>query len=183
MNPNIEPGFAIWLTGLPASGKTTLAHALRPRLLAFGRPVQVLDSDELRGTLTPQPSYSPHERDWFYEMLVFLAELLTRNGVNVLIAATAARRAYREVARARLKRFAEIYVDCPPDACRDRDPKGLWQRADRGEIDDFPGVGTPYEPSDNPDVRADTNRFSTDEAVQQIMDALGRQGFFAAGEN
>ena len=173
-----EPGFAIWLTGLPASGKTTLGLALRPRLPAYGRPVQLLDSDELRRTLTPNPTYSPAERDWFYDVLVFLAELLTRNGVNVLIAATATRRAYRNAARERLARFAEVFVDTPPDVCRERDPKGLWARADAGEISGLPGVDEPYERPARPEVWVDTGRLSIEEAAEQVMAELERQGFF-----
>lgn len=178
MTTPIKPGFALWLTGLPASGKTSLAQALRPRLLAYGCPVELLDSDELRRTLTPQPTYAPAERDWFYGVLVFLAELLTRNGVNVLIAATATRRAYRDAARERLPRFAEVFVDSPPEVCRERDPKGLWQRADAGEISDMPGVDTPYEPSPQPEVRVDTSRLSVDAATRQIITELTAQAFF-----
>jgi adenylylsulfate kinase len=89
----IRPGFAIWLTGLPSSGKTTLAHALSHLLTERGIAVQILDSDELRRRLTPNPTYSAEERDWFYDIITFLAELLTTNGVNILIAALGIRRA------------------------------------------------------------------------------------------
>ncbi|OGP94088.1 MAG: hypothetical protein A2157_03640 [Deltaproteobacteria bacterium RBG_16_47_11] len=83
------PGFAIWLTGLPSSGKTTLANALSFLLSERGISVQILDSDDLRRRLTPHPTSSHEERDWFYDMIIFLAELLTSNGVNILISATA----------------------------------------------------------------------------------------------
>ncbi|MFN2243769.1 MAG: adenylyl-sulfate kinase, partial [Anaerolineae bacterium] len=124
MPKDARPGFALWLTGLPSSGKTTLAHALRRLLAERGIAVQILDSDELRRRLTPNPTYSAEERDWFYNIVTFLAELLTANGVNVLIAATASRQAYRQAARERIARLAEVYVECPPDVCRARDPKG-----------------------------------------------------------
>jgi adenylylsulfate kinase len=179
MPETVRPGFAIWLTGLPSSGKTTLAHALARLLHDRAITVQILDSDELRRRLTPQPTYSPGERDWFYDTITFLAELLTANGVNVLIAATASRRAYRQAARDRIARFAEIYVDCPPKVCRARDPKGLWERADRGEIATLPGAGTPYEAPDDPDVRVDTARYSAEAAARTILRRLDDRGFFA----
>ncbi len=178
MPKGVEPGFAIWLTGLPSSGKTTLAYALKHLLIECGVEVQVLDSDDLRRKLTPHPTYSPEERDYFYDLVAFLARLLTDNGVNVLIAATASRRAYREAARARIARFAEVYVDCSPEVCRARDPKGLWKRADEGEITTLPGAGAPYEPPGSPEVRVDTDQHSIEESADQIVDQLTEQGFF-----
>jgi adenylylsulfate kinase len=178
MPKNVPPGFAIWLTGLPSSGKTTVAHALSDLLAERGIAVQVLDSDELRIRLTPNPQYTPQERDWFYAMVTFLAELLTANGVNCLIAATASRRAYREAARMRIDRFAEVYVDCSPEVCQGRDPKGLWQQAHTGEITALPGMGTPYEPPESPDVRVDTVGLSAEAAAQHILSQLDSKGFF-----
>jgi adenylylsulfate kinase len=119
------------------------------------------------------------ERDWFYDIIAYLAELLTANGVNVLIAATAPRRAYRQVARERMDRFAEVYVECPPEVCRARDPKGLWERADRGEITILPGGGTLYEAPDAPEVRVDATRFSAEEAAHCVHRQLDRAGFLA----
>jgi len=172
-----RPGFAIYLTGLPASGKTTLAHALQARLSQRGIPVQILDSDRLRRILTPNPSYSSQERNWFYEVVAFIAALLASNGVNVIIAATAPRQAHRQAARARIDRFAEIYVNCSPEVCRARDPKGLWERADRGEIQTLPGAGAPYERPESPEVSVDSERLTVQEAAQQVMDRLKTQGF------
>jgi adenylylsulfate kinase len=179
MTKRTPPGFAIWLTGLPSSGKTTLARVLSDLLAERGISVQVLDSDELRARLTPNPQYSPEERDWFYEMITLLAELLTVNGVNCMIAATAPRRAYREWARNHISRFAEVYVDCQPDVCQERDPKGLWKQARQGEITSLPGSGTPYEPPEAPEGHVDTGRLSREDAAQQILDQLDRQGFFS----
>jgi adenylylsulfate kinase len=176
MPKDIRPGFAIWLTGLPSSGKTTLAHALSRLLDERGLAVQILDSDELRRRLTPNPTYSTEERDWFYETITFLAELLTTNGVNVLIAATASQQAYRQAARERIARFAEVYVDCPPAVCRIRDPKGLWERADRGEIATLPGAGPVYEAPDAPEARVNTARHTPEEAARQILKHLDDWG-------
>lgn len=178
MTKKISPGFAIWLTGLPASGKTSLAQALSRLLAEREQPVQVLDSDELRRRLTPHPTYSPEERDLFYDLLGVIAELLTANGVNVLIAATGSQRAYRQAVRDRLDRFAEVYLDCPPQVCRARDPEGLWRRAERGEISNLPGADAPYEPPESPEVRIDTARLPADSAAQQVLEQLAAQDFF-----
>lgn len=172
------PGFAIWLTGLPSSGKTTLANALSLLLSERGISVQILDSDDLRRRLTPHPIYSHEERDWFYDMVVFLAELLTENGVDVLISATAPRRAYRNQARSRIKRFAEVYVDCPEEICRKRDLKGLWDQADKGEINGLPGAGVPYESPDSPEVKVNTAQLSIEEAAHHSLNELETQGLF-----
>jgi adenylylsulfate kinase len=169
-------GFAIWLTGLPSSGKTTLANALSLLLAGRGISVQILDSDDLRRRLTPDPTYSHEERDWFYDMIIFLAELLTENGVNVLISATAPRRAYRDEARKRIKRFAEVYVDCPTEICRKRNSKGLWRRVDKGEITALPGAGVPYEPPDSPEVKVNTAQLSIEEAAHYLLNELEKQG-------
>jgi adenylylsulfate kinase len=180
MTKRPQTGFAIWLTGLPASGKSSLAHTLHHRLSEQGIAVQVLDSDELRRRLPPNPTYSSEERDWFYDLLTLLAELLTENGINVLIAATASRQVYRQAARARIHRFAEIYLDCPPEICRRRDPKGLWQRADRGEITNLPGAGAVYEPPASPEVRVDTARLSIEEAAHLTLAHLDALSFFTS---
>ncbi len=172
------PGFAIWLTGLPASGKTSLATVLRPLLRARGAAVQILDSDDLREIFTPTPTYSAEERDWFYNVITYLAGLLTNNGVNVLIAATAPQRTYREAARARIARFAEVYVACTASVCRARDPKRLWQRADKGEITDLPGADLPYEVPPAAEIRVDTDRLAADDAARFILDKLDNLGFF-----
>jgi adenylylsulfate kinase len=170
-------GFAIWLTGLPSSGKTTLAHALSRLLAERGIAVQILDSDELRRRLTPNPTYSAEERDHFYDIITFLAEMLTTNGVNVLIAATASQRAYRQEARERIVRFAEVHVKCSPEVCRTRDPKGLWERADRGEITNLPGAGALYEAPDAPEADVDTARYSAEAAARRILRRLDARGF------
>jgi len=95
----VQPGFVLWLTGLPSSGKSSLAGELVRLLAERGVAVQVLDSDELRQVLTPEPTYSPRERDWFYDTLGYIAALLARNGVNVVVAATGPLRQHRQAAR------------------------------------------------------------------------------------
>ena len=178
MLKRVKPGFAIWLTGLPSSGKTTLAKALKNLLLERDVTVQLLDSDDLRQKLTPHPTYSPEERTWFYDIFTFLAELLTDNGVNVIIAATASRRAYRQAARARIERFAEVYVECSPEVCRARDSKGLWKKTDKGKIGFLPGAGELFEPPESPEARVDTAGLSIDVAAHTILHELDKKGFW-----
>lgn len=163
-------GWAVWLTGLPASGKTTLARALRCKLNALGISAIVLDSDELRRVLLPNGTYTPAERDWFYNRLVELAAWLVRSGEHVIIAATGNRRWYREMARARLgPRFAEVWVRCPLDICRTRDSKGLYARAAAGLVHNLPGVDTPYEVPEQPEIVVDTDRLTPEEAAAIVL--------------
>lgn len=164
--------FAIWLTGLPASGKSTLANLLAQEISRYGLSVQVLDSDEIRQQLTPEPDYSSEERKWFYTTLVFIGELLVRNGVNVVIAATAHRRAYRQQASLRFSRFVEVYVRCPLNICMQRDQKGLYQKAMNGTITSLPGVQVLYEEPDAPAVIVDTQKNSPQECVEKILNQL-----------
>lgn len=166
------PGFVVWLTGMPASGKTTLARALQTRLAAQGVPAILLDSDYLRHILTPNPTYTPAERDWFYTALGQLAAWLAQEGVNVLIAATANRRVYRDQARQQIPRFAELYVRCSLATCQARDPKGIYARAQTAAQDAVPGLGAIYEPPLAPEATVDTERLSPDDAAAFVLAQL-----------
>ena len=172
-----SPGFCLWFTGLPSSGKSTLAAALAQALAEQGTHCQILDSDALRKRLLPEAGYSDEERARFYDLIVFLAELLTRNGVNVLIAATAPRQAQRDAARTALTRFAEVYVRCAPSVCRARDPKGLWAQAAAGEIAHLPGAGAPYEAPVAPDLTLDTAVETLEESLVRLLKAVDAWGF------
>lgn len=169
-----KPGFVLWFTGLPASGKTTLARELEPMLAERGIPVQVLDSDEIRSWLTPDPQYTEQERDWYYRALVQIAKLLSDNGVDVLIAATGAKREYREAARQAIDQFAEVYVQCSEEVCRVRDPKGLWSGSDRGEIDTLPGADILYQVPLDPEIRINTGERSVQQSVKDFFDQASK---------
>ena len=172
---NRSPSFAVWLTGLPASGKSTIARELRPRMEALGLIVEVLESDAVRRILTPAATYSRDERDLFYRALAFIGERLVAYGVTVLFDATASRRAYRDVARSMIPRFAEVAVECPLDVCRQRDRKGTYRKGERGESVNVPGLQEPYEPPLTPELRIDTVTRTTEESVRLILDMVQRR--------
>lgn len=151
----MSTGFAVWITGLPASGKSTVSKALAERLDGLGIKVVILESDEMRRILTPEPTYGPKERDRFYTMLAQLGELLVRNGVNIIFDATASRRMYRDRARTLIGRFIEVYIDCPLEICMKRDPKGIYARAVSGEATTVPGIQSEYEPPARPEAVID----------------------------
>lgn len=170
-----QSGFVLWFVGRPASGKSTLARLLHQRLADQGVVSCVLDSDELRAILTPQPTYSDAERDRFYRLLVDLAALLARNGVSVLIAATGQREAYRAAAYQQIPRFAEVYVKCSLDICRARDPKGLYAQAQAGLITQLPGVDAVFEPPQTPALTLDTEQQRPAESVALVLAYLRRR--------
>lgn len=164
------PSFAIWLTGLPASGKSTIVAALRPQLEGLGRPVEVLESDAVRRVLTPTPTYSREERDLFYRALAFMGARLAAHGVAVIFDATANKRAYRDFARSLIPRFIEVWVECPLELAIQRDYKGTYQRGQRGESSTVPGLQDPYEAPLNPEVRIDTTQLSAKDAAEKVLE-------------
>lgn len=167
--PNVEPGWVVWLTGLPASGKTTIARTLQHALRERGVDAFLLDSDAVRAIITPEPAYTDAERIFFYDAMAGIAAILTAQGGNVIIAATANRRTYRNRARKRLVRFSEVWVHCPLAVCRARDPKGLYAEAADEPDSTLPGLGAVYEPPETPDVTVDSSQQTPIEAAQCIL--------------
>jgi adenylylsulfate kinase len=170
-------GAIVWFTGLPSSGKTTLARRVQARFAEAGRVSVLLDGDELRDLLGAH-AYGPGDRDRFYRSLAALAGLLANQGVVVLVAATAPRRADRDRAREEVGagrpakgRFVEVWVETPLAECEARDPKGLYAAARRGEARELPGVGVAYESPVSPEVIADGG--FDDRAVAAIEARLG----------
>ncbi len=151
----MSTGVVVWLTGLPASGKTRFAKLLRADLLEAGHVPAVLDGDLVRAALVPGPGYSATERDQFYETLANLAAMLAGQGLIVLVPASGHRRAYRERARHLAPRFIEVYVSTPLDICVARDPKGLYASASaEAGSSNLPGIGAEYEAPEQPEVVA-----------------------------
>lgn len=144
--------WAVWLTGPPASGKSTIARALVEALRKRGVRAAVLESDALRAILTPEPTYEPDERDRFYAEVADMAALLVEQDIPVIVDATAPRRAHRDRLRRVVREFLEVLVETPREICERRDPKGLYARARRGHAPHLPGAGEPYETPDQADV-------------------------------
>ena len=175
-----KEAFAIWITGLPGSGKSTLALSLKRELSNRGIDAAVLESDALRKVFTPSPDYSEAERDRFYGQVAFVGALLTQNGVPVIFDATANRREYRDEARNRIPRFAEVFVDCPLDVCVARDPKGIYRAAAEGKSNTVPGLQTSYEPPEHPDVVVRSLEEEPEAAALRVAATLEARGFLPA---
>ncbi len=164
-------GAVVFVTGLPASGKSTLARAVAARLAADGRPAALLDGDAVRLALSPRPGYDAAGRAAFYETLGNLALLLAGQGLVAVVAATAHRRAFRDRVRAACPRFVEVFVDTPAEVCATRDPKRLWASARAGEAPELPGAGPAYEAPRAPEVIARGGEDA--QAVEAVVTALG----------
>ncbi len=176
-------GWCLWVTGLPGSGKSTVARALLEKLGARGIHAQIVSSDLLRKAVTPTPKYTEEERDMVYGAIVFAAKLLTQNGVNAIIDATGNRRKYRDHARGEIPRFMEAYIRCPMEVCVRREsrrreyahaPKDIYKRAFAGESATVPGVGVPYEEPLRPEVVVDSDKMNPDECAQKTLESLMR---------
>jgi adenylylsulfate kinase len=164
--------FAVWLTGLPGSGKSAIARELVRLLHERKVDVSVLESDVMRTQLTPFPRYDEPDRDFFYSSLAEIGVLLVEKQRPVIFDATANRRAYRDAARKRIARFAEVFVDTPLEVCAARDTKGLYRKG--GSL---PGLGAPYEPPLAPELTVHGERGTPGEGARTIMDLLGRLGW------
>lgn len=171
------PAFAVWMTGLPASGKSMITRALVHELAARGLDVAVLESDALRQVLTPRATYSEAERETFYRAMTYIGSLLVRHGVPVIFDATANRRVYRAGARAAIERFIEVYVDCPLAVCIARDPKGIYRKAQSGQASTVPGLQASYEPPEQADVVVSGHHESPEAGAHTIVRALEDKGY------
>jgi len=167
------PGFVVWLTGLPCAGKSTLARALIPAL-SRTHPCEVLDGDVVRQHLSQELGFSRRDRDMNVQRIGFVAGLLARHGVAVVVAAVSPYRDARVAVRRSVERFVEVFVDCPLKVCEERDVKGMYARARRGQLPSFTGVDAPYEPPVSPEVVLETSAESLAECVDRVAAALRR---------
>jgi len=166
-------GQVVWLTGLPASGKSTLAATLLRRLGERGVVTMWIDSDDLRTIITPKATYSEEERDMFYTALGYVAALSAQGGAVAVVSATAPKREYREAARGRVERFVEVYLRCAEHIRRARDFKGLYSASDEGVISTLPGIGAAYEKPLKPELVLDSGELSPDELAEIVLEAIG----------
>ncbi len=165
-------GLVIWITGLPGSGKSTIADGIKKTYPDF----VILRMDELRRIVTPQPSYSEEEREMVYRAIVYMTKMLSELNHNVIVDATANRRRWRDFARQNIPQFAEIYIKCSLDTCREREkvrieahsaPKDIYKKGLEGSP--VPGVKVPYEEPLNPELTIETDRLSAENSILQAV--------------
>jgi adenylylsulfate kinase len=173
----VQSTFGIWITGLPASGKSTISAALTEQLRDAGIRFTVLESDRLRTIFSDNPQYDERERELFYGSLAFIGRVLVENGISVIFDATANRRSYRKRAREHIARFVEVFVDCPQEVCANRDPKGIYRMVREGKASNVPGLQASYEPPENPDIVIHGDREDPQQAARRIIDLLSSRGF------
>jgi len=173
-----EQGFTIWFTGLSGAGKSTIANRVAAELRRLGRKVEVLDGDVVRNNLSKGLGFSKEDRDTNIRRIGFVCQLLSRNGVIAIAAAISPYRAVRDEVRQMVGgRFVEVYTRCPLEVCIERDVKGLYQKALRGEIPNFTGVSDPYEEPLAPEVILETSRETVEESVQRVLEGLRAHGY------
>ena len=174
---NVARGFVVWLTGLSGAGKSTLADALAPELRAAGRKVEVLDGDLVRTHLSKGLGFSREDRDTNVARIAFVAQLLSRNGVVVLVSAISPYRETREAARQTIGDFVEVHVAPPLEECVRRDTKGLYKKALAGEIPRFTGISDPYEPPEAAEITLDTSTLDLRASVLRVKTRLAELGY------
>jgi sulfate adenylyltransferase len=177
--PIHKQGICIWFTGLPCAGKSTVAEILTQMLMEFGRQVTLLDGDVVRTHLSKGLGFSKEDRDTNIRRIGFVASEIVRHGGVVICAAVSPYRATRNDVRNMVgtDRFVEVFVDTPLEVCEQRDVKGLYAKARRGELRGFTGIDDPYEPPENPEIRLDTVNYTPEENARIILDYLIERGF------
>lgn len=165
----MQPGMTLWFTGLSGAGKTTISRAVAEELRTQGYKVEVLDGDVVRENLTKGLGFSKADRDENIRRIGFVAQLLTRNGVVVIVSAISPYREIRDEVRQRIGNFVEVYVNAPLTVCEQRDVKGLYKKARAGEIKSFTGIDDPYEAPLNPEVECRTDCESLTESMEKVM--------------
>jgi adenylylsulfate kinase len=177
MNQKTTRGFVVWLTGLPGSGKTTIAQRLIRELKKRGVKVELFDGDEVRRNLSKGLGFSKEDRDTHNKRIIYVCKLLTRNGVNAIVSLISPYRSTRAYARKHLPNFVETYLKCSIDECIKRDPKGLYKRALAGEITNMTGIQDPYEEPLNPEVLLDTEKGTSRNNIRLILTKLEALGY------
>lgn len=175
-------GIAVWFTGLSSSGKSTISRIVADQLLAGGHRVEILDGDVVRRHFSAGLGFSREDREENLRRIAYVAGLLVKHSVIVLVAAIAPYRETRDRIRRELRDYAEVYVNAPLEVCEARDVKGLYRRARSGEIGAFTGIDSPYEPPAEPDVECPTDRESPEQSAERVVEFL-RARLHGAGES
>jgi len=172
-----ERGFTLWFTGLSGAGKTTIAEVVEHELRERERRVEVLDGDIVRTNLSKGLTFSRDDRNINVLRIGFVANLLTRNGVGVIVSAISPFKEARDQVRRRIVDFVEIFVDAPLEVCAERDVKGLYAKAFSGEIPQFTGVSDPYEAPNAPDLILKTAEETPEESARRVIEKLEFFGY------
>ena len=168
-----DKGFVLWFTGLPCSGKSTIADTLVPYLKKEGIKVERLDGDVVRkGKLSDDLGFSKEDRNKNINRVNFIGKLLSRNGVAVLASFVSPYRKTRDNIRKNVTNFIEVYVKASKDECMKRDVKGMYAKAIKGEIKNFTGYSAPYESPSNPEITCNTDKETIKESTCKIIDYL-----------
>ena len=174
-----QRGVTLWFTGLSGAGKTTITQALEKKLRESNYGIEVLDGDVVRTNLTKGLGFSKADRDENIRRIGFVSHLLTRHGVIVLVSAISPYRDIRGEVRQKIGDFVEIFVNAPLAVCEERDVKGLYEKARKGEIKGFTGIDDPYEEPLNPEVECRTDLESLEESVAKVWTKLIELGYVA----
>lgn len=169
----IRRSTTVWLTGLSSAGKSTLGRALYEQLRARGHKAEMLDGDEVRRRLCNDLGFSKEDREENIRRIAYVADLLTKHGIIVIVCAISPYRSVRDQARALLGNFIEVYVNAPLEVCESRDVKGLYRKARAGTIKMFTGIDDPYEPPISPEIECRTHLETIEESVGKILKRLG----------
>ncbi|UCH57439.1 MAG: adenylyl-sulfate kinase [Candidatus Bathyarchaeota archaeon] len=172
-----QKGFTAWFTGLPCSGKTSIADGVAEILKERGYRVERLDGDIVRKSLTSDLGFSKEDRDENIKRVTFVAKLLTKNNVAVLATFVSPYRERRAKTREEIGNFVEIYIRCPVEVCMKRDIKGMYRKAMAGEIKNFTGISDPYEEPENPELILDTDKETVEECAQKVLHKLQELGY------
>lgn len=164
----------LWFTGLSGSGKSTISEKVYSRLKEEGYAVEHLDGDAVREVF-PTTGFSKEERDSHVKRVGFVASLLQKHGVFVVASFISPYQDARDFVRDMCEDFTEVYISTPLEECERRDVKGLYDKARKGEIDNFTGISDPYEEPKNPELDINTTDITPEEGVQQVMDYLESQ--------
>ncbi|CAN5616770.1 MAG: adenylyl-sulfate kinase [Actinomycetota bacterium] len=176
-------GFTLWFTGLSGAGKTTIADIVERNLRERGTRVEVLDGDIVRTNLSRGLGFSREDRITNVLRIGFVANLLTRNGVGVVVSAISPYKESRDQVRRRIIDFIEVFVDAPLEVCAERDVKGLYKKAYSGEIPQFTGVSDPYEAPAAPELTLKTDEESPQESARRVIERLEFLGYLKISDD